>query len=272
MPHQVLFYLVVVGSSVASAIIANYITAEWSYLLLLFPPFAYERAIGLIFTEGGGWQIAPGSELARCLWVNAANGTAMLLGGIVLHVVIPNEYGMTESQLLMQLCTKKEISSGNARSAINNAQQSSATLKEPIFSTEGRSEAAGGADDVEVSRAASGADLGQADPEVREEAERIMGGGAPTDATAIVINGLRLAYGGGLVRAASDACGPGERAKKLAVDELFLAIQHGECFGLLGPNGAGKTSTINIMSGLILQSAGAAHVGGFNTATQMHKV
>jgi ABC-type multidrug transport system ATPase subunit len=37
---------------------------------------------------------------------------------------------------------------------------------------------------------------------------------------------------------------------KLAVRQLNLAIEKGECFGLLGPNGAGKSTSINMMVGL----------------------
>lgn len=65
----------VVGSANAVAIISVYIDREWSIYMLLFPPFAYGRAAILIFSEGGGAGIPPGSELARTLWVNALNGT-----------------------------------------------------------------------------------------------------------------------------------------------------------------------------------------------------
>lgn len=36
-------------------------------------------------------------------------------------------------------------------------------------------------------------------------------------------------------------------APQLAVRQLNLAIEKGECFGLLGPNGAGKSTSINMM-------------------------
>jgi len=33
----------------------------------------------------------------------------------------------------------------------------------------------------------------------------------------------------------------------LAVDDVNLEVEEGECFGLLGPNGAGKTSLIRMI-------------------------
>src|SRR6266704_5295585 len=49
-----------------------------------------------------------------------------------------------------------------------------------------------------------------------------------------------------------------------AVDHLSLTVQQGEIFGLLGPNGSGKTTTINIISGLSVPTAGQALVLGFD--------
>ncbi len=45
-----------------------------------------------------------------------------------------------------------------------------------------------------------------------------------------------------------------------AVDDLSLSVERGEIFGFLGPNGAGKTSTIRIIAGLSLPTAGTVHV------------
>ena len=47
-----------------------------------------------------------------------------------------------------------------------------------------------------------------------------------------------------------------------AVDDLSLAVDHGEIFGLLGPNGSGKTTTINMVSGLSRPTAGSLRVLG----------
>jgi len=44
-----------------------------------------------------------------------------------------------------------------------------------------------------------------------------------------------------------------------AVDDISFVIPEGICFGLLGPNGAGKTTTIEIMEGIVKQTAGTVY-------------
>lgn len=57
-----------------------------------------------------------------------------------------------------------------------------------------------------------------------------------------------------------------------AVNGLTLDIRKGELFGLLGPNGAGKTTTISILVGLLMPSAGSAHIGGLDVGKDISKI
>ena len=50
----------------------------------------------------------------------------------------------------------------------------------------------------------------------------------------------------------------------VAVEGLDLTIRRGEVFGLLGPNGSGKTTTIRMLCGLMVPTAGTATVVGFD--------
>jgi ABC-2 type transport system ATP-binding protein len=50
--------------------------------------------------------------------------------------------------------------------------------------------------------------------------------------------------------------------KLIALNNLHLNIEEGECFGYIGPNGAGKTTTIKILSTLLQPTWGEARVCG----------
>jgi ABC-2 type transport system ATP-binding protein len=49
---------------------------------------------------------------------------------------------------------------------------------------------------------------------------------------------------------------------KTAVSELSLRVEPGEVMGFLGPNGSGKTTTIRLLMGLLVPSAGRATILG----------
>lgn len=53
-----------------------------------------------------------------------------------------------------------------------------------------------------------------------------------------------------------------------AVNGVSFHVHRGEIFGLLGPNGAGKTTTIQVLTTLLLPTAGTARVAGFNVVTE----
>ena len=49
-----------------------------------------------------------------------------------------------------------------------------------------------------------------------------------------------------------------------ALDDVSFEIGEGKIVGLLGPNGAGKSTTMNILTGYLSTTAGAAYVNGIN--------
>ncbi len=51
---------------------------------------------------------------------------------------------------------------------------------------------------------------------------------------------------------------------KEALKGVSFDVPRGEIFGLLGPNGAGKSTLINILSGMVKKSSGAANIWGFD--------
>ncbi len=56
--------------------------------------------------------------------------------------------------------------------------------------------------------------------------------------------------------------------KRLAIDNLNLAVEAGEVFGFVGPNGAGKTTTIRIIAGLLRPTGGEIQVEGFSISEE----
>lgn len=58
----------------------------------------------------------------------------------------------------------------------------------------------------------------------------------------------------------------------VALDNLNLTIDAGECFGFIGPNGAGKTTTIKILATLLKPTWGEARVDGNVVGYQNHLI
>ncbi len=57
-----------------------------------------------------------------------------------------------------------------------------------------------------------------------------------------------------------------------AVDQISFHVRKGEIFGFLGPNGSGKTTTIRMLCGLLMPTAGRAQVLGFDVARRPEEV
>ena len=49
-----------------------------------------------------------------------------------------------------------------------------------------------------------------------------------------------------------------------ALNDVSFEIKDGEIVGLLGPNGAGKSTTMNILTGYLSSTSGAAYIDGIN--------
>ena len=60
--------------------------------------------------------------------------------------------------------------------------------------------------------------------------------------------------------------------KLVALNNLHLNIEEGECFGYIGPNGAGKTTTIKILATLLQPTWGEARICGHVIGYESRKI
>ncbi len=58
----------------------------------------------------------------------------------------------------------------------------------------------------------------------------------------------------------------------VAVDHIDLRVETGAVYGFLGPNGSGKTTTIRMLCGILVPSAGRATVMGFDVAREPERI
>jgi len=60
--------------------------------------------------------------------------------------------------------------------------------------------------------------------------------------------------------------------KLVALNNLHLTLEDGECFGYIGPNGAGKTTTIKILATLLQPTWGEARICGHVIGYESRKI
>ncbi|GAB4543865.1 MAG: ABC transporter ATP-binding protein [Phycisphaerales bacterium] len=63
-----------------------------------------------------------------------------------------------------------------------------------------------------------------------------------------------------------------EYGELVALDNLNLVIEEGDCFGFIGPNGAGKTTTIKILATLLKPTRGQAMIDGLTVGYQNRQI
>jgi len=88
---------------------------------------------------------------------------------------------------------------------------------------------------------------------------------AGSDAAAVSIRKLERGYTSSTLRL-------GRVTYRPALRGIDLDIERGTLFGLLGPNGSGKTTLIKVLSTLLVPSAGAVKVAGFDVVSRAQAV
>ncbi len=101
------------------------------------------------------------------------------------------------------------------------------------------------------------------DRDVAAERSRVEGGAA--DSSLIRMTHLRKTFPQPRVKNKP-------QPRKVAVENLSLAMDGQGCFALLGPNGAGKTTTLSMLTGDLRPSAGEAFVAGYSIRTELMQI
>merc|ERR1719487_2616250 len=94
------------------------------------------------------------------------------------------------------------------------------------------------------------------------------GGGSPAGADGCCCTALSGGYADLPCSNNTDS----KTTKLVAVKNMNLGINSGECFGLLGHNGAGKTTTINMLVGVYPPTSGTAIVDGLSLEKDMPSI
>jgi hypothetical protein len=242
----IFFYLLLIGSALAVTIIDQLaFLDDWPAPLLLFPLFSYERSLALMLM---GDQ-APEGELHKAVLYNLGMGTLLFLLGVILHLIIPNEFGLTESQVLVDLCCRKRKRSGPAARPSSSGSRS---LEAPLLPEANDDDNDDAVNDQNLMSEILGDDVeadGVTVDDVAAERHQVLT--EPVEDSAVVFKGLQLRYSLGLVEETIRCLGQslmgwmssGEQEEESAADgsayairDLTFRIAPAEFFGLLGPS------------------------------------
>ncbi len=58
----------------------------------------------------------------------------------------------------------------------------------------------------------------------------------------------------------------------VAVNAITFSVKRGEIFGFIGSNGSGKSTTIRMLCGILMPTAGRGHVAGYDIFTASEKI
>ena len=222
----IIVYLVLFVTAIAGGVINSpgQPFEPYPWQLLVFPNFAYSRALSLCLLYGGG---AVSGDLRQALLWLCTVSTALGVFGILVHrakasplftlpynCVLPSAVALAGAVLL-------PATHGNSSSS--SSSSSSSRRGHSSRDGEGENREAG---DVEmrVARHDGDGEEGPGDSFVDAAAEEVQSGRAALDPrTCVLLEGFTRVY------AARSGAPP-----KVAVSDVNLAIQYGETFGLLG--------------------------------------
>ncbi|KAF2070006.1 hypothetical protein CYY_008676 [Polysphondylium violaceum] len=219
-----------------------------SFAFLIFPPFAFEHGLFILFlfqndqTGDYHYTLYPEndsiSQFSQVILSFFIQSIGFMVLGVYLGNVLPKEHGYSYpvlypfTQLLERIKSIKMIPRQEYQillEPINNCDLT-ITLEEPFEEDS----------DCKSERAAA-----QIHTSVNQHILR-------------AVNLKKIYNRGGLV--------------KEALVNFCLLGRQGEILGLLGPNGAGKSTFIHLLCGMYTPTSGEAFIGGYRITDQMDKI
>ena len=182
-------------------------------------------------------------EMWICFIVLYAGAAVILIIGLYLDAVMPQEYGVRKHPLFF-LNWIVGAGKGNKKT---NSKGGNVKKSFASFAEDNRHKSSKIINENE-------------EDDVTKEREYVEGLEAPNDHPLFIKN-LRKVYKA-----------VGGKPPKVAVQNFCLHVAKGEVFGLLGPNGAGKTSLISMLTGLYPPEGGNAWVGGYDILNEIENV
>jgi hypothetical protein len=242
---------------------------------LLFPPFAFFRALWLLNSRGflvsevhlggiddGTNSSVGGTELAS-LWLALGVHTFVSLGLSIAFDILVQRFRLnpsffTETMLAVLPASFKFIrhNAQTTGSQIGQGDEDVHAERQHVLEIlrhgRGREQQSGQVSASASSDKGFGSGSGSGDDDVTwieqlQEVKQPPASDEQLPLPQLIVAALSKQYAG---------------QKHLTVAGLNIRVRAGECFGLLGPNGAGKTTSIKMLTGLQCVSAGNAFVCG----------
>ncbi|KAL2912513.1 hypothetical protein HK105_208002 [Polyrhizophydium stewartii] len=239
----IVFLLVLCSVMIAASFDNTLKSGTTPVYFLLWPPFTFCRAIGILNRASYETGSTPysfaalkmGDSLTTVIVALALQTPVLMLLASYLTAVLPSEFGVRRPwHFPITALFNGEAKARAAQADVEANIAKSISLDQDELAAE----------DADVKAERARVDNNQFDPK-----------------SPIVVRHMRKVYTG------RSGAGP-----KLAVKDVTFAAEQGIVFGLLGPNGAGKTTLISMLTGLYEASAGDATLAGFDIKTQTHDV
>ena len=201
----VVSYLLVVVATFLAIILDQYLDASWSLVYLYIPPLAYAKALSTIIRYNPqGVTNEHQAQLLTAVLIMVFEGLLLGLVGAYANICRYRGLGLFVPRFIKAAFYR-------AKGGKDNADSKDVELNDTSYN------------------ALSGSLLSKADRDEPEDidcaAERakvnMLVTKSPDNYPAILLHNLHKIFGG----------------TKVAVNQLCLSVEYGECFGLLGPNG-----------------------------------